>query len=173
MKKTVLSLFLASIAFFGYAKPDFEIPEVKKYENAEECRKDNDIALKTAKFFFDAKLPEDLPWVKKANAFVLVWLTESDDIMVTIDETRCPFMKCDNKDIRSQMLVAYLSGCVVYCLENKQKEHNFDMHFFALTKTLEYYEKNKSISGSDKFMDKLLNDSKKSSFKAKEQKKFK
>ena len=66
-----------------------------------------------------------------------------------------------------------MAGCIIYCLENKQKDHNFDMHYFALSKMLNYYDKNKSITGSDKYTDSLLKDFKKGKLKAKEEKKFK
>jgi hypothetical protein len=70
-------------------------------------------------------------------------------------------------------MAAYLAGSIIFCLENNQKDHNFDMHYFALSKMMTYYEKNRSITGSDKEMDKLLKEFKSSKFKAKEEKKFK
>lgn len=172
MKKTLFTLLLAIASFVGYAKPDFEIPEIPNYASADDARKDNDIALKTAKFYLDANLPEDVVWSVKAAQFLMVWAAVSDDISITIAEKNCPFLKCENKKVGSQLLVAYMSGCIAYGLENKQRDFNFDMHFSALTKTLEYYVKNRNISGSDKVMDKLVKESEKKNFKEKEQKKF-
>ncbi|MEE0084514.1 MAG: hypothetical protein UE068_09850 [Paludibacteraceae bacterium] len=63
-------------------------------------------------------------------------------------------LQCKDKDISPQLMAAYFAGCIIYCLENKQKDHNFDMHYFALSKMMTYYEKNRSITGSDKEMDK-------------------
>ncbi|MCQ2207092.1 MAG: hypothetical protein MJZ02_02585 [Paludibacteraceae bacterium] len=172
MKKTLFTLFLAITSFVGYAKPDFEIPEIPNYASAEDASKDNEIALKTAKFYLEAKLPEDVVYSKQAAQFLIVWATVSEDISITLDEKKCQFMKCENPNVGTQLLLAYMSGCIVYGLENKQKDFNFDMHYFALTKTLEYYVKNKAVSGSDKIMDKLVKEAEKKNFKEKEQKKF-
>ena len=173
MKKVFLVFFLAVASLASYAKPDFEIPEPKAYDSAEECRKDNDIALKVAKFYLDANLPDDVVWAKDAASFLLTWITASGDITLVISDKRCEFLKCKDKNIGSLVLMAYMSGCVDYCLENKQHDHDFNMHYFALTKMMEYYEKNREITGSDKEMDKLLANFKKKSFKEKEEKKFK
>lgn len=173
MKKVLVSLLLAFVSLSTYAKPDFEIPEIQKYESADSCRKDNGIALKTAKFYLNANLPSETLYSLEAARYIMVWIEASEDILVELDNKRAAFLQCKNEEIETQLAAAYMSGCVVYCLENNQKEHNFDMHYYALTQMLAYYEKNRGISGSDKEMDKLLKESKKDNFKAKEEKKFK
>lgn len=172
MKKTFFTFLLVLAALSGYAKPDFEIPEIEKYVSAEQCRKDNDVALKTAKYYLEAKLPDDVYWSQDAARYVILWISSSEDIMVTLDEKIQSWMKCENTAVCSQLFAAYLSGCVIYCLEHKQRELNFDMHYFALSKMLDYYDKNKSVSGSDKVFDDLLKSYQKGKLKAKEQKKF-
>ena len=173
MKKVFSLLITAFIAVASFAKPDFTIPQIEKYANADECRKDNDIALKTANFYLDAELPADIYESRLAARYMVVWISASDEILVTLDELRCPYMQCKDKDISTQLMSAYFAGCIIYSLENKQKEHDFNMHYFALSKMMTYYEKNRSITGSDKEMDKLLKEFKSSKFKAKEEKKFK
>lgn len=155
-----------------YAKPDFTIPQIEKYANPDECRKDNDVALKTANFYLDAEFPADIYESRLAARYMWTWIEASDEILFSIS-SKSPYMQCKDIDISTQLMAAYMAGCIIYCLENKQKEHNFDMHYFALIKMLNYYEKNRSITGSDKDMDKLLKESKSSKFKAKEEKKFK
>ena len=173
MKKVFSLLITAFIAVASFAKPDFTIPQIEKYANADECRKDNDIALKTANFYLDAELPADIYESNLAAQYMIIWISASDEILVTLDELRCPYLKCKDKDISTQLMAAYFAGCIIYSLENKQKDHNFDMHYFSLSNMLNYYEKNRSITGSDKEMDKLLKEFKSNKFKAKEEKKFK
>ncbi len=173
MKKVFSLLITAFIATVCFAKPDFTIPQIEKYANADECRKANDTALKTAKFYLDAELPADLYESRLAAKYMLIWTEASDEITFVIGHETSPFMQCKDEEISFQLMAAYLAGCIIYSLENKQKEHDFNMHYFALIKMLNYYEKNKSITGSDKEMDKLLKESKSSKFKAKEEKKFK
>ncbi len=173
MKKTLILIALVLSTLTGYAKPDFEIPEIKKYESAEDCRKDNDIALKTAQYYLSAELPEEAFWTLSAAQYIMAWVEASDDITIYIDEKRGLYLKCESQDISSQLAVAYFAGCVIYCLENKQKEHDFNMHYFAVSKMMTYYEKNKGKTGSDKIMDGYLKDFKKGKLKAKEEKKFK
>lgn len=173
MKKVFSLLITAFITVASFAKPDFTIPQIEKYANADECRKDNDIALKTANFYLDAELPADIYESRLATKYMIIWISASDEILLTIDEQRSPYLQCKDKDISPQLMAAYFAGCIIYCLENKQKDHNFDMHYFALSKMMTYYEKNRSITGSDKEMDKLLKEFKSSKFKAKEEKKFK
>lgn len=173
MKKVFSLLITAFIAVASFAKPDFTIPQIEKYANADECRKDNDIALKTANFYLDAELPADIYESRLAAKYMFVWVEASDEILFTVSHEISPFMHCQDKDISIQLMGAYMAGCIIYCLENKQKDHNFDMHYFALSKMLNYYDKNKSITGSDKYTDSLLKDFKKGKLKAKEEKKFK
>lgn len=173
MKKVFSLLITAFIAVASFAKPDFTIPQIEKYANADECRKDNDIALKTANFYLDAELPADIYESRLATKYMLIWVEASDEILFALDSKRGPYLQCKDKDISIQLMAAYLAGSIIYCLENKQKDHNFDMHYFALSKMMTYYEKNRSITGSDKDMDKLLKEFKSSKFKAKEEKKFK
>ena len=173
MKKVISFLITAFMAIACFAKPDFTIPQIEKYANADECRKDNDVALKTANFYLDAEFPADIYESRLAARYMLKWVEASDEILFALDSKRGPYTQCKDAAISVQLMAAYMAGCIIYCLENKQKEHNFDMHYFALIKMLNYYEKNRSITGSDKDMDKLLKESKSSKFKAKEEKKFK
>ncbi|MBP5455141.1 MAG: hypothetical protein J6Y37_01425 [Paludibacteraceae bacterium] len=173
MKKTLILITLVLSTLTGYAKPNFEIPEIKKYESAEDCRKDNDIALKTAQYYLSAQLPEEAYWTLSAAQYIMTWIEASDDITVYIDKKRGLYLKCESTDIASQLAVAYLAGCTIYCLENKQKEHDFNMHYFAVSKMMTYYEKNREKTGRDKIMDGYLKDFKKGKLKAKEEKKFK
>ncbi|MCQ2190101.1 MAG: hypothetical protein MJY63_00475 [Paludibacteraceae bacterium] len=173
MKKFISLLIMVSMAIATHAKPDFEIPDIKEYATAEECAKDNDKVLKTAKFYLDAELPNDIYESSAALRFMIVWATASKDIMLTLSAEHDHFLKCEQKEIGAQLMGAYFAGSIIYCLENKQKEQNFDMHYFALTKMLNYYDKNRSITGNDKYMDKVLKDFKSGKLKNKEKKRFK
>ena len=173
MKNTLILITLVLSTLTGYAKPDFENPENKKYESAEDCRKDNDIVLKTAQYYLSAQLPEEAYWTLSAAQYIMTWIEASDEISVYIDEKRGLYLKCESSDIASQLAIAYFAGCTIYSLENKQKEHDFNMHYFAVSKMMTYYEKNKGKTGSDKIMDGYLKDFKKGKLKAKEEKKFK
>lgn len=173
MKKMIFTLAMAFASLVGYAKPDFEIPTISKYETADECRKDNEVAIKTARFFLSADLPDDILYARNAALYLFSWVEASDEIFLFIDESRSPYAKCADKDIRLQLSFAYFSGCVIYFDEKKEGQHTFDMHYFALTEMLNYYEKNKHVLGSDKEMEKLLKLYKKGKLKEKEQKSFK
>ncbi|MBO4806910.1 MAG: hypothetical protein J5554_12825 [Paludibacteraceae bacterium] len=173
MKKTLLLITLVFSVLTGYAKPDFEIPNIDNYESEEACRKDNDIAYKTAKYYLSAPLPEDALWVFPAAHYIMVWTEASKDLTVYVGQNISPYLECESQDISKQLAIAYFSGCIIYCLENKQKEHDFNMHYFALSQMLTYYEKNRDVTGRDKKMDDYLKMFKKGKLKAKEEKKFK
>lgn len=173
MKKTIITLALAFISLIGYAKPDFEIPEISKYETADECRKDNEVAIKTARYYLSAPLPDDILYARQAASYLFKWVEASDEIHLIIGGSRSPYSKCADKDISTQLAFAYFSGCVIYFGEKKEGKHTFDMHYFALTEMLNYYEKHKEILGSDKEMEKMLKMLKKGKLKEKEQKNFK
>lgn len=173
MKKIISLLIMTTMAVVSFAKPDFEIPNIKEYATEEECAKDNDIALKTAKFYLDANLPSDIYESAAALRYIIVWTTASKDIMITVSADRDHYLKCEQKEVGAQLMGAYFAGSIIYCLEHNQKEQNFDMHYFALSKMLTYYDKNKSITGTDKYMDKVLKDFQKGKLEAKERKLFK
>ncbi len=172
MKKIVSLIILAFMAVASYAKPDFTIPEIEKYDNAEECRKDNDIAFKSANYYLSAKLPEEKYEAISAAKYMWIWTQASDEIVFKISPRKSPYLRCKNEDKAVQMLGAYLSGCIIYCLNNKHREHDFDMHYFAVSQMMTYYEKSRATSGKDRAMDKMLKDFKNGKLKAKEEKKF-
>ena len=72
--RLLLILFTCSTFSSWAAAPDFEIPTGKVYENADECRADNEVVAKTARYFFTTKLPEDATYVKQATSFVMSWV---------------------------------------------------------------------------------------------------
>lgn len=163
---------MAFITVVTYAKPDFSIPQITKYENADSCRKDNGIALKVAKYYLNADLPNDIEDALAATRYMFVWIEASDEIILSIDKKRGPYMEVKEEALRILSMSAYFAGSIIYCQENKQKEHNFEMHYFALCQMLSFYDKNKAVLGSDKNLDKLLKDFKSGKLEAKEKKKF-
>jgi hypothetical protein len=106
MKKVISILISAFMTIVCYAKPDFTIPQIEKYANADECRKDNDIALKTAKYFLNAELPADIYESNLAAQYMIIWISASDEIVVTLDDLRCPYLKCKDKHISTQLMAA-------------------------------------------------------------------
>ena len=93
MKKVFSLLITAFIAVASFAKPDFTIPQIEKYANADECRKDNDIALKTANFYLDAELPADIYESRLAAKYMFVWVEASDEILFTVSHEISPFLR--------------------------------------------------------------------------------
>lgn len=151
-------IFLScSIISSWAAAPDFEIPAGKVYENAEECRADNELAAKAARYFFTTKLPEDAVYVKQATSFVMSWVQASDEILVGVsNQTVGSFFSCD-VDLSLILLGAYVCGCTRYNRDVlTSKEYTFEMHYYALEAALRYYEKNKDYLKSCKKIDKML-----------------
>ncbi len=172
MKKIVSLIIMAFIAVSSYAKPDFTIPEIEKYENAEQCKKDNDIVYKSAKYYLSTNLQDDKYEAISAAKYMWIWTQASEDIVFKISPRRSPYLKCKNENRAVQMLGAYLSGCIIYCLDNKHRDHDFDMHYFAISQMLTYYDKNKAAIGNERAMNKMLKDFKSGKLKEKEQNKF-
>lgn len=157
-KFRLLLIFLScSIISSWAAAPDFEIPAGKVYENAEECRADNELAAKAARYFFTTKLPEDAVYVKQATLFVTSWIRASDEILVGgTNQTVGSLFSCD-MDLSFFMWGAYICGCVQYNRDVlTSKEYTFEMYYYALEASLRYYEKNKDFFKGCKKIDRML-----------------
>ena len=157
-KFRLLLIFLScSIISSWAAAPDFEIPAGKVYANAEECKADNELAAKAARYFFTTKLPEDAAYVKQAASFVTSWVQSSDEILVGMsNQTIGSFFTCD-VDLSLILLRAYICGCTQYNRDVlTSNEYTFEMHYYALEATLRYYEQNKDFFKGCKKVDKML-----------------
>lgn len=172
MKKIISLIIMAFIAVSSYAKPDFDIPEIEKYDNAEQCKKDNDIVYKSAKYYLSTDMQDDKYEAISAAKYMWVWTQASEEIVFTIGPKTSPYLKCKDEDRAVQMLGAYLSGCIIYCLDNKQREHDFNMHYYAISQMLTYYDKNKSTIGNERAINKMLKNLKSGKLREKEEKKF-
>ncbi|MBR4815196.1 MAG: hypothetical protein IKZ67_07015 [Paludibacteraceae bacterium] len=155
--RLLLILFTCSTFSSWAAAPDFEIPTGKVYENADECRADNEVVAKTARYFFTTKLPEDATYVKQATSFVMSWVRASDEILVGgSKQTVGSFFSCD-VDLSLLLFRAYVCGCTRYNRDVlTSKEYTFEMHYYALEAALRYYEKNKDFFKGCKKADKML-----------------
>ena len=160
MKKYILSLLLLSCMIASHtwaAAPDFEIPEMKIYANAEECKADNELVAKISQYLFTTELPEDVAYARSAISFVTSWVQASDEILISLSEqTTGHFFSCD-PNLSIILLGTYICGCTRYNREVlTSKEFTFEMHYYALEATLRYYEKNNKFLGQCKKMDKML-----------------
>lgn len=157
-KFRLLLLLLTCVTTAWAAAPDFEIPEMRKYTSAEECKADNELVAKTSRYFFTTNFLEDGDYALSAIRFVLAWVDYSDEILVSVSEqTTGAFLSCKNKNLRSVLLGSYICGCALYNRDVKtSNEFTFDMHYYALEATLRYYEKNKEYFGNCQKIDKML-----------------
>lgn len=164
MRKLISLLFLSiGMVCSGWAAaPTFEIPTVKHYATADECRADNDMAKQVVNYYFTTSLPDDRTYAKSALSFLMSWVESSDEILVGIsDQCMSPFLSC-NMDASIIFMGTYICGCVKYNREVKTSyEYTFDMHYYAMVETLRYYERNRDFLGKCKKLDKMLKSLKK------------
>lgn len=136
---------LSSEAEAGY------VPEPHDFSDPQTTRKYRDDAAMCARYILNHYLNDkDMP---SAVKYVMSWLETSPDVNITVGKGEEKVFK-DKK--AAPYLFIYLAAGVDYALQNHITTFTFTMYVNIYENLLNYYMANKSLTGSIKILDKLL-----------------
>lgn len=78
---------------------------------------------------------------------------QSPDVSIVVGEDEAKLMKEEKNQV---YVVAYLAGCVKYAFENREKGFTPQMYASATVSVLNFYIKNRDLTGKVKYLEKYV-----------------
>jgi hypothetical protein len=151
MKKiTFLLIFILTIVSQNVFSQTWELPEVYKFEVAEDYAKYEKDVIAGAKWLKESPFNENRYHRKEVIAFLMQWINGSPTVNVEINPTIMDFEKKNEG-----MLAIYMSACARYVLENNYSKDMRAKHRAALRDMMAVYKAGLGIK-KDKKMEKLI-----------------
>ena len=113
------------------------VPSHDEVNNAQDCRKHSDDALRLARWYLDQPLDTTSFLQEKVRHFLFTWSMNSDEIMVELRD-------CCVAD-SSEGMVAMMFALIEYGLEHKKKDLGEEGFAYAVKRALAYLDKNRNV----------------------------
>ena len=150
MKTIALTLILTSISVGLFAQ-NFEVPENYKLVEAEDYAPYEKDVIKCFDWLMATPVNEQVGKRKKANEFLLKWLSGSPNVHLEIKLEIVSFMQTS-----PDLLFIFMGGWAKYSLESKDFNNKQAGSLAGLNSVIEYYTKNKAFIPKDKNVEKYL-----------------
>lgn len=151
IKTLIFTFFLFSIQ--SVFAQEFEVPDIKIYENPEEYQEDEADVLKCIEWLENTPIKGNEEKRKNAGAFIMVWAIGTPDYYIELNEITSELTK---KNL--ELLYVFMGGYVKFCIENtKQKDNVFAATLSGVKSVMKVYENNlKKGIKKNKTINKLL-----------------
>lgn len=157
MKITSIVVFL-SVFCLGLFAQEFEVPQNYKLDKAEDYAPYENDVINCVTWLLNTPIDKETSKRKKANEFLLKWITGSPSVTVNIKAEIVTFM--DSPDL----FLIFLGGWTKYALETKD-ESDAAGSLAGIEAAIDLYLKNKGIIPKNKEVEKYIKMKKKGSLK--------
>jgi hypothetical protein len=149
MKRLLIALLLGVFAF-GASAQEFQVPKDYVLKKKEDYAKYEQDIVKCVDWLMSTPADKQKNKRKRANAFLMKWANGSPKLSVEIHAEILTF----SKDIDLFML--FIGGWAKYAIENNDYEDSFAGNMAGLNAVMDYYQKNKEITGKNRKVEKFI-----------------
>lgn len=150
MKKLHL-LFLALIFSISAMAQEFSVPQnFEPKSNKDYAAAHNDV-VDCVDWMMATPLNEQIDKRKKANAFLLQFLTGSPDVHIGINPNIVTFMESS-----PELLMIFMGGWAKYSIENNLVDDAKAGSLAGIEAVIDFYSKNRSFMSKDKHVEKYI-----------------
>jgi hypothetical protein len=150
MKTIIFSLILSSISMSLFSQ-DFEVPKNYKLDHAEDYESYEQDVVKCFDWLMKIPINEQSAKRKEANAFLLKWLTGSENVSIEIKQEIVTFMGTS-----PDLLMIFKGGWAKYAIESKDYNNKIAGSLAGIESVIEFYTKNKDLMTKDKNVEKYI-----------------
>jgi len=145
-----LFLFTIALAFTnGVFSQNFEVPKNYKFEKAEDYASYEQDVINCVNWLMTTPVDANAAKRKKANSFLLEWVTGCPYVHLEINTNIVSFSSPD-------LLLIFLGGWTKYSLESKDFEDKIAGTIAGIESVISFYTKNKKTLPKEKNVEKFI-----------------
>lgn len=119
-------------------------PQIREIKSPEEFIKLEPEVLKGIDYLLNSPVDKDQDNRKATATFLMLWMSESPDVSIVLDQTIAPFLECGD------CLIAFMTGWTKYAIENKYPKDKLKGALAGIENTVALYLKNRKSLGKIK-----------------------
>lgn len=149
--KTIIITLSAIVLSLVCNAQDFKVPENYKLEKADDYAKYEKDVLDCIDWIINTPINEEPGTRKKANAFIMAWISGSPDVTIELNADILTFIES-----APELVMIFMAGWTKYAVESDNYKDLVNGNLAGLEAVINFYVKNKSQISKNKDVEKYI-----------------